>query len=401
MKRLTACILAVALMAALVGCTGRQQAKEPDVIKLGALAPLSGAAAATGQDMRDGFTLALEQVNAKGGILGKKVELLLEDDKGDPATAIAAFEKLVTKDQVFMILGGMSSSITLALAEPAKRLQVIMAWTGAAATKVEQAFAGQDWFFHYHPWEYHNLRATVDFWTHIGAKRIAIAYEDGVFGTGGKDLALVLIKEAGMEAVAVESFKTGSADLSPLLTSIKKSNPDVFYWIGYAADCIPMVTQAKELDFNPKLIYGVPPSWAPGFEKLPESEYVAGLTFWTPDIKTPESQAFVDAYVKRFGHKPASYWAPLAYTCLITVADAINRAGKLDKDAVIKALEQTDYVAPVGHRLRFSPSKYIKHQGFTQWLSFQWRNGKMEVVFPEQLATAPLVYPVPTWKERK
>lgn len=393
------CVLCVLVLMILLGGTVLG-ASLPDVIKLGALAPLSGPSAASGQDMKEGYELALAEINEKGGVLGRKLELILEDDKGDPATGVAAFEKLMSRDRVPVVMGSVSSTVAFALAGPAKKYQPVMAWTGAASIKVEQAFAGCDWFFHYHPWEYHNLAATVAFFKYIGAKKVAIAYEDGLFGTSGKDMIIPLLVDAGIEVVATEPFKSGSPDFTPMLTKIKSKDPDVFYWVGYAADSIPIVTQCKEVNFNPKLIYGAPPTWAQGFEKLKESEYVAGLTFWTPDMPSPESKKFVERFVARFKHKPMSYWAPLAYTNLITVADAINRAGSLDKEAIVKALAQTNYVSPLGRTLKFAPSASIKHQGFTDWVSFQWRSGQMEIVYPESLSTRKLVYPVPEWSDR-
>jgi len=372
----------------------------PPVIKIGAMAPMSGPGAASGQDMKEGYELALAEINGKGGILGSRVELVLEDDKNDPATAMAAFEKLMSRDKVTVVMGSVSSTVAAALAGPAKRYQPIMAWTGAASEQVEKAFAGCDWFFHYHPWEYHNLAATVQFFVYTGGKTVAIAYEDSLFGQSCKDGIIPLIEQAGLKVVAIEPFKTGAPDVTPMLTKIKAKNPDIFYWVGYGADAIPITTQAKEVNFNPKVTYGVPPTWAEGYGGLKESEYIAGLTFWTPDMPMPESREWVARYVEKFKHRPMSYWAPLAYTNLITVADAIEKAGTLEKKAVIDALAQTNYKSPLGRTLTFKPSKHIKHQGFSDWISFQWRGGKMEVVFPEDMRTKPLVYPTPEWSKR-
>lgn len=398
--RLTRVVVAVLLLSlALVGWSSALAA-EKGPIRLGVMLPLSGPSAASGQDMRMGYILAQEEINKAGGVLGRQIELIFEDDKGDPATGVASFEKLMVRDKVGIVLGGISSTVTYALSAPAKKYKPIMAWTGAASTSVEEAFADSDWFFHYHPWEYHNLKATTDFFVSTGAKTIAVAYEDGLFGAGGRKVAVAMFMDAGLKVVFDESFKSGSGDFAPLLAKAKKTNPDIFYWIGYAGDAIPMTTQAKEQNFSPKLIYGVPPSWPEGFGSLEASNYIGGLTFWTPDIPSKESKEFVARFQKRWNQLPQSYWAPLAYTNLVTVADAIKRAGTTDKEDVIKALEQTKYASPLGRTLTFKPSRIIKHQGFTDWVSFQWIKGKQEIVYPASLATAKLVYPVPAWNER-
>lgn len=391
-------VMVAALVMGALGGPAFAGSAEP--IRLGAILPLTGPIAGSGQDMRAGYTLALEEINAAGGVLGRPVEVIFEDDRGDPATGVAAFEKLINRDRVDIILGGLSSTVTYAIAAPAKRYRPLMAWTGAAARAVEQAFEGADWFFHYHPWEYHNLAATTEFMVSTGAKRVAIFYEDGLFGQSGKDLATQQFTEKGLQVVLSESFKTGAGEFTPLLIRARAANPDILYWIGYDADAVPLMTQMRELNWTPKLVYGAPPTWPVGFAQQPVAQYVAGLTFWTPDIPDPVSRQFVEKYVARFGQRPNSYWAPLAYTNLVTVVDAIRRAGTTDKRAVAAELAKTDYRSPLGRRLTFKPSRLIPYQGFTEWVSFQWMNGKQEIVYPPELATAKLVYPVPAWNER-
>ncbi len=156
----------------------------PKPIKLGALIPLTGPLAATGQDMKEGYELAREQINAAGGVKGALIEVIYEDDKGDPATAVASWEKLVNNEKVEVMMGGLSSTISLALVEPAKKAGIPMAWTGAAATAFEQGMQGQDFFFHYHPWEYQNGQSAYAFLKSVTVKKWAVIHEDGAFGTG-------------------------------------------------------------------------------------------------------------------------------------------------------------------------------------------------------------------------
>lgn len=374
-------------------------------IKLGALAPLSGPSAATGQEMKNAFLMAQDEINAAGGLFGRKVEILVEDSK-DATAAVASFEKLITKDNVPVVMGEVSSTVVKALAEPAKKYQEkyapIMALTGAAARAVEQAFGDADWFFHYHPWEYMNVDTLKKFLVSAKVTNIVVAHEDGLFGTSNVDMLKEALKDTGIKILGFEPFKSGSADLSTLLTKVKGYKPDTFVWIGYPADAIPMVTQSKEVGFNPKLIVAYTPGWPKDFGKTKEAEYMAGLVVWSPDAApTPEAKKFGDAYKAKYGSAPNSYWAPLAYTNAMTVMNAIKTAGKLDKAAIKKALAATNYNSPLGWNLTFKPSRVSKYQGFTDLIIVQWRNGKQEIVFPDNLATQKLVYPAPTWKERK
>lgn len=362
-------------------------------IKLGAIIPLTGPSGPTGQDMRDGYLLALEQVNAAGGVNGRPIELIIEDDKNDPATAVASFEKLVNNDRVEVLLGGLASTISAALIEPAKKAKPNMAWTGAAASStVEKGFEGQDWFFHYHPWDYQNGESSLAFLKSVPAKTFAIAYEDGLFGQSGNKGFVDALPQQGQQVVASEAFKSGSGDYTAVINKLKASNADGLIMIPFANDMIPFLTQMRELGWKPKMIYASPPSFPPDFGKSPVAEGVSGLTLWTPDVPAPASKKFVEDFKKKYNKEPGSYWAPLAYTNLVTVVEALKKSGTGDQAKWVRAMAETKYDSPLGQELVFKPSQMIKYQGFTRLLSYQWQGGKQQIIFPENLATAKFVY---------
>ncbi|MGH7511211.1 MAG: ABC transporter substrate-binding protein, partial [Gemmatimonadales bacterium] len=267
---------------------------------------------------------------------------------------------------------------------------VPMAWTGAAATSVEKGFEGQEWFFHYHPWEYQNAASALAFLKSTPYKRWAIAHEDGLFGTGGAKGFKDALPQQGQEVVATEAFKSGTTDFTAMLNRLKASGADGFVVIPFAGDMIPMLTQMREVGWQPKITYASPPSFPPKFGESPVAEGVAGLTLWTTDIPAPASKKFVADFQKKYSKLPLSYWSALAYTNLVTVADALRKSGPGNKAAWIKAMEETSYESPIGPTLKFTPSQTIKHQGFTSLVSFQWQAGKQQIVFPADLATAKL-----------
>ncbi len=361
-------------------------------IKVGALIPLTGPSAASGQDMRQAYELAREQINAAGGINGRPLEVIYEDDKNDPATAVASFEKLVNNDKVEVMVGGLASTVTAALIEPAKKAQVPMAWTGAAATSVEQGFQGQAWFFHYHPWEYQNAESALAFLKATPYRTFAIAAEDGLFGTGGAKGFQEALPKQGQEVVATELFKADATDFTALINRLKASNAEGFLFIPFPGNVLPFLTQMREVGWKPKLIYASPPGFPPDFGTSPVAEGVTGLTLWSEQTAGEPSRKFLTDFRTKYGKAPNGYWAPLAYTNLVTVADALRKAGGGHSvhAAFVKALGETKYDGPIGQTLTFKPSQFIANQGFTTLVSFQWQNGKQEVVFPENLATAKL-----------
>jgi branched-chain amino acid transport system substrate-binding protein len=398
--RIVTALVGLGLLAAACGGTtpatqssapsATQSAAAKAPIKLGALLPLTGPSGATGQDMKDGYELAVAQINAAGGIAGAQVQVIYEDDKNDPATAVGSWEKLVNSDKVEVMMGGLASTISLALVEPAKKAQVPMAWTGAAATAFETGMAGQDFFFHYHPWEYQNATSALAFLKSTPIKKWAVVYEDGAFGTGAMTGFKTTLPAQGQELTIAEPYKTGSTDFTALLSRVKASGAEGLILVPFAADVIPFLTQMREVSYKPKLTYASPPSFPADFGKSPVAEGVAGLTLWTTDIPAPASKKFVADFQAKYNKMPVSYWSALAYTNLVTVANALAKSGPGNKAAWISAMEATSYDSPLGPTLKFTPSTTIKHQGFTSLVSFQWQSGKQEIVFPESLATAKL-----------
>jgi branched-chain amino acid transport system substrate-binding protein len=375
-----------------------------DTIKIGAVLPLSKAAfAQAGEEQRRGLLMALEEINQAGGVLGKKVELIIEDDTGEPSVGIAAAEKLLTRDKVVALIGGYSSTITFAQLNAIQRLEPFVAWVGASSTKVEHEFGPKRWFFHYHPWDYHRQSTIRDFLLTISPrpKTIAVAYEDGIYGTTSREYVVKYLKEKGFEIVFDERFKSGSSDFTPMLTKIKKANPDVFYWVAYAGDTTLIMKQSKEIDFNPKLFLSVAINFPQYKDSLGATgDYVGGVDVWIPGMKLQETVKWMEKFKKAYPGRTPEYWVPLAYTNLMTVVDAIKRAGSTEKEKLIAAMEKTDYNSPLGKMTFKKSEEGGLHQAIDEQIITQWQAGVSHVVYPASKATGKLIYPTPNWKNR-
>ncbi|HEX7040986.1 MAG TPA: ABC transporter substrate-binding protein [Trueperaceae bacterium] len=372
-------------------------------VRIGVLSPLTGAAAGTGQAQLRGFQLALEEINAAGGVLGQPLELIVEDTRADPATAVAAFEKLMTEDGVEFIAGGYSSGVTLALIESFRTFQPIVSWIGGASSGIgnddfdgiEELIGQEDWFFHVHPWDYQNVEATFGFLGDLGVSSVAVLHEDGAFGTPGAAGLEAGVEAMGIDVVLNEAFTStlagGTGDFRAALSKVGAANPDMLYWIGYDSDAQPLSSQLKELGVAPAYVFGAPPGWPTGIDTAPEMECVMGLIGYLPNLPNPEAVAFANAYRAMHGADPDNYMAALAYAQLWSYADAINAAGTTDQAAVIAQLEAGTFRSPMGE-WRFKPSVQAKHQGFgsDMWLVFQFQDGRREIVWPADRATAPL-----------
>ena len=378
----------------MVGLVGMAWAQTQ--VKVGVILPLSGVSAVSGKAALNGIQLAADEVNAAGKV---RLELVVVDDGTDPAKAVPAFTKLMTVDRVDIVIGGLASSVAFALSGPVKQYGPLFLCIGAASSVVEQAFEGYPLFFHYHPWDYHNVAAALQFFQYLnqahGAKKVAVLYEDGPFGSAGIGVYRQQLEKLGYQ-VQAEPYKAGSGQFTPILTRFRAFAPDILYWIGYDVDALPIATQTRQVGLRPKLIYGAPPSWPIGFKKNPLSQDAAGMTAWLPTVPNAESRRFVQAYRNKYGEVTEEYMAPMGYTIVKSLALAAERAGSADKNRIAEALAALRMNTPFGP-LSFKPSDTGKtrYQGFGPeiWFQFQYIQGTRRPVFPKEKATVLLRYP--------
>jgi branched-chain amino acid transport system substrate-binding protein len=368
-------------------------------IKLGAVNPLADI---TGDQMTKAMQLAVDEINAAGGLLGRQVELVVIDSELDAAKGAAAIDRLATVDNVDIFIGGMSSGVHLGEIPALKKYEKVTVWAGAASSLVEQAVEGLDWYFHLHPWDYLQGASYVQGWSDlqeeyplINIQKAFWAYEEGAFGTSSYEGSLVAFSDWDNVGESFKSAALGGGDYRSVLRHAQEFDPDLFIWVGYGADALPIMEQAREIGFAPPLFVGSPPGWPADFGDSPLAEGVIAYGMWAPSIKdvSPVSNHFWNAYIDKYDEEPATYFAPLGYTNVYVVAEAITRAGTLDKDALIAALEATNYESPLGETVTFTPSNLIQHQGFQGQKILQWQDGEQEVLWPFEFATALPRYP--------
>ena len=380
-------------------------------IKLGGIWTLADI---TGKQGSAAAQLAVDEINAAGGVLGKKLELIVVDDEGKADKAAAAVEKLATVDKVDVFIGGMASGAELGKIPAFKKYGKVVMSTGAAGSATVEKALGpspeSDFYFHLHPWDYNQGASYAEGWDaiqkkypQIQIKKIFLAYEEGAFGKSSWDATKVLFGSDKRYTVDGASFKSallGGGDYTAVLEAAKEFKPDLYIWAGYDADALPMLEQAKAMKFSPGIYLGAPPGWPIGFgsSKLARNVMLYGM--WSPAINdiNQVSAKFYKNYIAKFREEPATYFAPLAYSAVYIVAEGIKAAGTTETGPLVKALEQTKYVSPLGEVITFKPSNIIKHQGITRQKILQWQNGIQEVIWPFETATAEPVYPFPAWK---
>jgi branched-chain amino acid transport system substrate-binding protein len=406
-KRLIAAIVLLALLplALFSGAAGEGDAVKP--IKFGGVWPLTDI---TGEQGSKAAQIAVDELNANGGLLGRPVELVVIDSEFSPEKGAAAIERLATVDKVDFFIGGMASGVHLGQIPIMKKYQKITMWTGAASYLAENAVGpDQDWYFHLHPWDYNQGASYVTGWNEIAEKypeviidRWFLAYEEGPFGSSSFEATKQLFSDLTVDGAAFQSAAAGGGDYSAVIEHAKAYKPDVFIWAGYDADALPLLEQAKKLNFSPALYVGAPPGWPSDFGKSPLAEGVTLYGMWAPSLNdvSDVSRKFSDAYEAKHNVLPATYFAPLGYTAVMIIAEAVEKAGTMDQDAVIAELKNSAYESPLGEVISFTPSNVISHQGIKNQKILQWQNGRQEVIWPFELATADPLYPFIPWNER-
>ncbi len=383
------------LCAALAVVVAATAATAQGPIRIGASISLTGGYAKPGKYQHEGYKLCEKELNAKGGVLGRRVEFVVYDDQSLPATGVRLYEKLITEDKVDVVMGPYSSPITEAVANVTEKYKKVMVAPLAATTSIFKK--GRKYsFMIISPAEAY-LEGLVDMAAKRGLKTVAIANEDTLFSKAAATGVAELAKSRGMQVVFHEAYPPRSTDFSALLTKIKSLNPDVIAAATYFDDAVALTRQMKELNVNPKL-YGVTVGG-----DLPEfydtlkanAEYIYGATQWEQTLPYPGAKEFFEAYKKEFNQEP-SYHSAAGYAGCVIYAEAVKRAGTLDADKVRDTL--------LALKLRTMFGDYqVDKDGFQtahKMVMFQWQDGRKVTVWPDDLAQAKARYPTPAWNQR-
>jgi branched-chain amino acid transport system substrate-binding protein len=352
---LTSCALA------LVGCEKKASAPPPppapsggtaaapaggtpgvfgDTILLGEVGSLTGSEATFGISTRNAIELAVREVNAAGGVKGKKIEIRVYDNQSKPEEAAQAANRLINQDNVLLILGEVASSNSMAMAEKAQPAKVPMISNASTNPKVTEI---GDYIFRVcfiDPFQGYVMAKFAH--DNLKINKVAVLRDLGsAYSQGLADVFERKFTEMGGKIVARETYTKGSTDFRSQLTAIKRASPDAIYIPGYYNDVGLIARQARELGITAKLMGG--DGW--DSEKLFElgGAAIEGSYFsnhYSPDDPNPQIQKFIADYKAAFGSVPDSL-AALGYDAARVAVDAIKRAPSFDRAAIRDAIAQT------------------------------------------------------------
>ncbi|HEY3679719.1 MAG TPA: ABC transporter substrate-binding protein [Bradyrhizobium sp.] len=346
-----------------------------DTVKIGVIQPLTGSVAYNGTTDVNGIKLALGEINAKGGVLGKKVEIVVEDGQCKPADTVNAAEKLIQRDKVVALIGAFCSSATAAIMPVAQSNKVpLVTGVSSAANLTEK---GNPWFFRATETDALLAKSFAKILVNqLKLKKVAYVGVNDDFGRGSVEEFEKQMSALGAATVMKEYFEHGTSDFYTLLTKLKASGADGVFVSAETQDGSTFVKQKAELGL-PTKVFGVG-SWATADFMQLAGQAANGIYAAVPyasTMKTPKNEAFVKAYQDQYKVAPGKYSAA-GYNALNIVVDAIARAQSTDPGKVREALLKTDYEGPNGH-FRFDEKGQAT--GFTVVL-VQLENGTPVVV---------------------
>jgi branched-chain amino acid transport system substrate-binding protein len=329
-------LIAVAVTLALISCAP----PAPQTIKIGTIQPLTGAIAVYGKNVSQAVTLAVDEVNAAGGINGKKVELVTEDDSFKPDNTVAAFKKLVTKDKVLAVVGALTSNCTLAITNLAQSAKIPLITPTSTNDKVTTAgdFVFQACYKDSFQGKVVASFASAD----LKAKKAAVLFDKSNDYSFGLKTAFETAFTAAGGTVEAESYNTNDKDFNAQIAKIKSAKPEVIFLPDYYNAVSLLAKQIRAAGIK------VPLLGADGWDDVVANNVTETIgsfysNHFSAEAATPIAKTFLDAYKTRWGNDSDAL-AALGYDATKILLNAMitaDKAGKLDSQGIRDAIAAT------------------------------------------------------------
>ena len=323
-----------------------------ETVKLGLMCPLTGKWASEGQDMKNIVSLLVDETNAAGGINGKKVELVVEDDAGDPRTAALAAQKLAGAG-VVAVIGTYGSAVTEASQNIIAEAGLVHVGTGSTSIRLTEK--GLPLFFRTCPRDDAQGEAAAAAIVKGGFKKVALLHDKSSYAKGLADESRKALEKAGVEIVFYDALTPGERDYTAILTKLKAAAPDVVFFTGYYPETGMLLRQKKEMGWDVPMMGGDAANHQ-DLVKIAGADAAKGYFFISPplpqDMDTPEARHFLEAYKARYQTVPVYVWAVVAGDAY-KVIEAALAAGKTDPEEMAQWLKQLKDMSGLTGKLGF------------------------------------------------
>jgi len=344
----------------IVGCVKKKE----DVIKIGIAGPMTGDQAKMGMDFRNGVTLAVEEWNNRGGVLGKKIELIIGDDQRDPKQAVSVANKFVMQG-VIGVIGHFNSSCSIPASDVYNRANIPM--ITPASTNPQLTEKGYRGVFRVCGRDDQQGKVAAEFVTsQLKTKKIAIIHDKTTYGQGLADEFKKFLGN-GIEVIYYGGIVQGDKDFKTVLSAIKNVSPELIYFGGIYPEGGLLVRQAREIGLEVPFMSG-DGVIDPKFTEITGTEAAEGtyLTFSPDPNNIPTAKAFIEKYKARFG-EPGPY-SIYAYDAINVMLKAIEAAGTTDGKAIMDKLHSLEFSGALGN-LKFDEKGDITVAPYVVWIT--------------------------------
>jgi branched-chain amino acid transport system substrate-binding protein len=368
-------LLAAAALGMLLGATAAQAA---DSILIGMSSPQTGGAAYLGQHQKWGAELALEQINAAGGVNNAQIQISVQDNQCNPTQGAASAEQLIAVGKVSAIIGALCSSATLSIMPIIEKAGIPLVVETSTSPKIteQSGVGGNKWTFRINPSDAELAKGLANYLLQAGTiKKIAFAGEDSDYGRGGHGALKEILGAKGIEIGDGDFFARDTQDFSAFLTRISAEKPDAIALYLNGADELNFLRQYRAAGLDIPLTGRV--EFSELQEGIVESGAINGATSVYPysdQINTPGNAEFAKAFKARFGELPNSQ-SYGGYTAMQVIADAVRRANSTDPSKIRDALESAQFKTILGDTLNFDEH----HQAHPSAVMLQIEGGKVVV----------------------
>lgn len=383
-------LLVVSVLAA---CGGAGGESDSGPIKVGLAVSLSGESADTGEKLRDGAQMWVDEGHT---ILGRKVELVVRDDESDPATSARLYERLISTEDADLLIGPYGSGPGAAVAKVADRHQRFLLQTGASAAAI---FTDSKYSVQLMTPQLHLPGLALQLAEDKGYQTVSAAAVDNPYGVEVLDGVKLYTDKFGMSLVHEELYPEDTRDLSSMILKMKEEDPDVVYIGAYVPDGILFMRQAKQLGLNPKMyVLGATGPVTPQFvDSLGETaEYVMGTAQWVPGVPYPGAKEFVDAWESEHPDVPVDYVQATGYGAMEVLAKIAEDAGSLEDDALLETALSAHYETMYGGFELDDDGVQVADRGVVT----QIQDGEIVSIYPDESAEQKPRLPTPAWEDR-
>jgi len=328
-------------------------------IVVGISTPLSGSAALQGQHDRWGAELAVEQVNAAGGVLGRPLQLDVQDNACNPAEGVNSVGRMLENPHLVAISGAMCSSVTLALMPIVERARVPLLVSASSASSITEkaGVGGHVWTFRAGPSDDSMAVALASYLKdQANFRQIAVLGENTDYGRGGASAIAKALEPFGVSVSSSEFYDKGAQDFTTVLTRLRMKSPDAIALYTVGADQINLIRQYRGFGMTVPLTGRIELGGLQA--EAIQSGAIDGATSvfqYAAEVDTPVNRAFVQAYQAKTSEFPLIQSA-ITYENIKLLVDAIQRAGSVDRAAVRDAIQTSDYASMMGGRIVFDPN---------------------------------------------